>query len=114
MQQSYLSTTSKNPQEENSSDDEDLPFVTGYGGNSRYSRDTGCKILRYRVQDTEIPGARYPDAGCKDAGCKDAGCKDCVDDYKKRRLYHLARKIIDGRGGGSEKSQNSRRNRGQI
>jgi hypothetical protein len=24
--------------------------VTGYGGNPRYSRDTGCKILRYRVQ----------------------------------------------------------------
>jgi hypothetical protein len=43
QQQSYLSTTSKNPQEENSSDDEDLPFVTGYGGNPRYSRDTGCK-----------------------------------------------------------------------
>jgi hypothetical protein len=70
MQQSYLSTTSKNPQEENSSDDEDLPSVTGYGGNPRYSRDTGCKILRYRVQDTEIPGAKM--MGAKILGAKTA------------------------------------------
>jgi hypothetical protein len=65
MQQSYLSTTSKNPQ--------DLPFVTGYGGNPRYSRDTGCKILRYRVQDTEIPGAKM--LGAKMMGAKMLGAK---------------------------------------
>jgi hypothetical protein len=44
------------------------------------------KVLeRYRVQDTEIPGAKTEILGANNGcGCKDTGCKACVDDYKRR------------------------------